>query len=104
MNRCPLCLNEQASSQRISDGYGESTVSVTSIPPIDHVTCSACGEYKITEDAIFFLQRCDEMRQRAVTDMRKRDLIGQAAGQGEILTITSEMLQGYWQAGDTVSA
>jgi hypothetical protein len=90
MDQCPLCLHNQASCKKISDGFGEGSVAVTpGMPIIYHVTCPDCDdEYDITDDAIFFLECCDGMRQRAVKDIRGRGLKG-------ISIITSEMLQGY---------
>lgn len=104
MDQCPLCLNKQTSSKKVSDGFGKGAVAVSSIPIVHLVVCPDCGKYKITEDAIFFLKRYDETRQRAVTDIRKRGLIGQVAEEGKMLTITSDMLQGYWREGDSLSA
>lgn len=102
MDQCPLCLNKQASSKTISDGFGKGEVAVSTIRIVYGVICPDCGEYKITDEAIFFLKRYDKARQRAVSPIHI--LISQAAGKKEILTITSEMLQGYWRTGDTVSA
>ena len=105
MNRCPLCLNERAKMEHISDGFiAGAPTDATSIPIVYQVTCPHCVKYKITDDAIWNLGRNDEMRQRAVADMHGCGLVGHDAGQGEILTITSEMLQGYWREGDVVSA
>lgn len=38
-----------------------------------------------------------------MADIRKRDLIGQGAREGKILTISQELLQGYWREGGTLS-
>jgi hypothetical protein len=101
MDRCPLCLNEQASVKKISDGFREGPVAVTpGIATVTHVTCPECKEYDITDDAIRFLKRCDGMRQRAVKDMCKRGLIGHPPGKKKIPKIDSAMLQEYWKPGD----
>ena len=103
MDKCPLCLNEQASREKRSDGFGEDTVAISTMPTVYHVNCPDCGKYGITDYAIWFIKGNDKVRQLAVTDIPRR-LIGPAAKRGEILTITSEMLQGYFRSGDTVNA
>lgn len=48
MDRCPLCLGEQGSCKKRSDGFGEKLVAVSSIPIVFLANCSSCGgEYNI---------------------------------------------------------
>ena len=101
MDQCPLCLNKQASSTEMSDGFGGG--SVTTISSVSRISCPDCGEYEITGDAITFLKRDERVRQRAMTNLRKRDRSGQVAGEREILRVTSDLLQGYWK-GNTLGA
>jgi hypothetical protein len=95
MEHCPLCRNPQAARHEPHTGVG--TGAVPALFGLFHVSCPACGEYDISETAHFLLQRFEEVRQRAMADLQQRGHIGQSAGEGEILRVTVESLQGYWR-------
>jgi|GEM_PF-5833648 len=104
MDHCPLCLNTQAFLDGLSNEFGKEPVAVATIRSVYRVDCPDCATYDIDESALFLLQHCDEVRQRAVTDLRQRGLIGHAIREACRQTLTVELLQSYVREEDIFRA
>ncbi len=100
MAHCPLCLNTRAVLQERSPGFGRRSDAVETLRTVYRVHCPTCTPYDIDESALFLLQHCEEVRQRAVTDLRPQGSTRHAASAAGRQPLTVELLQRYVRADD----
>ena len=98
MTHCPLCLNTRAVLEERSPGFGRRSVAVATLRSVYRVHCPACTPYDIDESALFLLQHCEEVRQRALTDLQPQGSPGHAGRAAGRQPLTLELLQRYVRA------